>query len=95
MWGIDIIGPINLQAFNGHRFILVVADYFTKWIEENSYANVTARNVAKFICCDIIDFYGVPKPIITDNELNLNNKIVDELLCKIQICYLNSSTYHP
>jgi hypothetical protein len=33
MWGIDVIGPINPKASNGHRFILVVIDYFTKWVE--------------------------------------------------------------
>ena len=53
MWGIDMIGPINPKASNGHRFILVAIDYFTKWIEVNSYTNVTAKNVARFIGRDI------------------------------------------
>ena len=30
MWGMDIIGPITPKASNGHRFIFVVIDYFTK-----------------------------------------------------------------
>ncbi|XP_012472371.1 uncharacterized protein LOC105789544 [Gossypium raimondii] len=30
MWGIDVIGPISPKASNGHRFIFVVIDYFTK-----------------------------------------------------------------
>ncbi|XP_070028977.1 uncharacterized protein [Nicotiana sylvestris] len=29
-WGIDVIGPIEPKASNGHRFILVAIDYFTK-----------------------------------------------------------------
>ncbi|PKI73162.1 hypothetical protein CRG98_006449 [Punica granatum] len=29
----DVIGPINPKASNGHMFILVAIDYFTKWIE--------------------------------------------------------------
>ena len=29
MWGIDVIGTIEPKASNGHRFILVVIDYFT------------------------------------------------------------------
>jgi len=33
IWGIDVIEPINLKAINGHRFILVAIDYFTKWLE--------------------------------------------------------------
>ncbi|PHT99138.1 Aluminum-activated malate transporter 8 [Capsicum chinense] len=30
-WGMDVIGPINPKASNGHRFILVAIDYFTKF----------------------------------------------------------------
>ncbi|XP_056169085.1 uncharacterized protein LOC130138612 [Syzygium oleosum] len=95
MWGIDMIGPINPKASNGHRFILVAIDYFTKWIEANSYANVTAKNVAKFIRRDIIARYGVPEVIITDNGSNLNNKVVDGLLNEFHIRHLNSSPYRP
>ncbi|XP_033511228.1 uncharacterized protein [Nicotiana tomentosiformis] len=29
-WGMDVIGPIEPATSNGHRFILVVVDYFTK-----------------------------------------------------------------
>ncbi|XP_048132952.1 uncharacterized protein LOC125314539, partial [Rhodamnia argentea] len=95
MWGIDMIGPINPKASNGHRFILVAIDYFTKWIEANSYANVTANNVAKFIKRDIISRYGVPRAIITDNGSNPNNKVVDQLLEQFKVRHLNSSPYRP
>ena len=36
-WEIDIIGKIHPIASNGHEFILVVIDYFTKWVEAASY----------------------------------------------------------
>ncbi|XP_055824287.1 uncharacterized protein LOC129892752 [Solanum dulcamara] len=35
-WGMDVIGPIEPAASNGHRFILVAIDYFTKWVEAAS-----------------------------------------------------------
>ena len=41
MWGIDVIRPITPKASNGYRFIFVVIDYFTKWVEAVSYASVT------------------------------------------------------
>ena len=49
MWGIDMIGMIELKASNRHRFILVAIDYFTKWVEAASYANVISQVVARFI----------------------------------------------
>ena len=30
IWGVDVIGPVNPKASNGHRFILVAIDYFKK-----------------------------------------------------------------
>ncbi|PKI75907.1 hypothetical protein CRG98_003706 [Punica granatum] len=54
MWGMDVIGPINPKASNGHLFILVAIDYFTKWIEAITLASVTVKAVAH-----IIARYGV------------------------------------
>jgi hypothetical protein len=31
-WGIDIIGQIFPSSSKGHKFIMVAADYFTKWV---------------------------------------------------------------
>ncbi|RDX65055.1 Protein NYNRIN, partial [Mucuna pruriens] len=69
MWGLDVIGPIELKASNGHRFILVAIDYFTKWVEAASYSTVTRNVVVKFIKKDIICRYGLPAHIITDKAL--------------------------
>jgi hypothetical protein len=78
MWGIDMIGRIQPRASNGHRFILVAIDYFTKWVEAASYANVTKQVVVRFIKNHLICRYGVPSRIITDNGTNLNNKMMKE-----------------
>ena len=41
-----MIGMIEPKASNGHRFSLVAIDYFTKWVEAASYANVTKQVVS-------------------------------------------------
>lgn len=46
MWGIHVIGHIELTASNGPRFILVAFDYFTKWVEAVSYTNIARQVVA-------------------------------------------------
>lgn len=95
MWGIDMIGAIEPKASNGHRFILVAIDYFTKWVEAASYANVTKQVVARFIRKEIICRYGIPSRIITDNGTNLNNKTMKELCDNFKIAHHNSSPYRP
>ena len=37
VWGIDVIGRIAPKASNGHEYILVAIDYFTKGVEATSY----------------------------------------------------------
>ena len=93
MWGMDVIGPITPKASNGYRFIFVVIDYFTKWVEATSYASVTKLVVARFIKREIICRYGLPKRIISDNGLNLNNDMVTEVCTQFKIKHHNSVPY--
>ncbi|PKI40894.1 hypothetical protein CRG98_038735 [Punica granatum] len=91
----DVIGSVNPKASNGHFFILVAIDYFTKWIEAITLASVTAKAVVRFLKCDIIARYGVPTTFITDNAKNLNNKLINELYAQFKIQHRNSSPYRP
>ena len=63
-WGMDVIGPIEPAASNGHRFILVAIDYFTKWVETTSYKLVTKKVVADFVRNNLICRFRVPESII-------------------------------
>ena len=74
-----MIGAIEPKALNGHHFILVTIDYFTKWVEAASYASVTRSVVVRFIKKEIICWYGLPRKIITDNATNLNKKMIKEM----------------
>ena len=47
-WGMDVIGLIEPASSNGHRFIFVAIDYFTKWVKAASYKSVTKKVVADF-----------------------------------------------
>ncbi|XP_070020179.1 uncharacterized protein [Nicotiana sylvestris] len=71
-WGMDIIGPIEPTASNGHKFILVAIYYFTTWVEAASYKVVTKKVVADFVRDRIVCRFGVLESIITDNVANLN-----------------------
>ena len=95
MWGMDVIGPITPKASNGHRFIFVVIDYFTKWVEAASYASVTRSVVCKFIKKEIICRYGLPERIISDNASNLNNTMMSEVCAQFKIKHHNSAPYRP
>ena len=65
------------KAPNGHEFILVAIDYFTKWVEAESYAVLNAKKVAKFIKKNIICRYGVPHDLVSDNGLHFEAEVTE------------------
>ena len=94
-WGMDVIGPIDPLAFNGHRFVLVAIDYFTKWVESSSYKSGTKKVVADFDRNNLICRFGLPDSIITDNGANLNSHFMKEICEQFKITHRNSTAYRP
>lgn len=88
-----MIGMIKPKATNGHWFIVVATDYFTKWVEDASYVSVSKQVVTRFIKKEMIFRYGIPNKIITDKRLNPNNKMMNELCECFKIEHHNSSHY--
>ena len=66
-WRIDVIVPISPPLARGHRFILVITDYFSKWAKVVPLAKVKMNNVTNFIKHHVIHQFGVPRIIIHDN----------------------------
>ncbi|XP_049346809.1 uncharacterized protein LOC125811348 [Solanum verrucosum] len=90
-----IIGPIEPLASNGHRFILVAIDYFTKWVEASTYKAVTKKVVADFVRNNIVCRFGIPESIITYSAANLNNDLMKETCERFKITHQNSTIYRP
>ncbi|KAH7838736.1 hypothetical protein Vadar_030466 [Vaccinium darrowii] len=94
VWGIDVIGKITPSASNGHKFILVAIDYFTKWVEAASYATLTAVQVAHFIKQNIIYRYGVPNAFVSDNGVHFKGRAA-EVLEEFNVQVHKSTVYRP
>ncbi|XP_015081343.1 uncharacterized protein K02A2.6-like [Solanum pennellii] len=80
---------------NGHKFILVVIDYFTKCVEANSYKSVTKKVVVNFVRNNLICRFGLPDSIITDNGTNLNIHLMKEICERLKITHQNFTTHRP
>ncbi|XP_070004663.1 uncharacterized protein [Nicotiana sylvestris] len=78
-WGMDVIRLIELKDSNGHRFILVAIDYFTKWVEAITLKSVTMKAIIDFVHSNLICRFGSPATIITDNTANLNSHLMREI----------------
>ena len=86
---------IEPAASNGHWFILVAIDNFTKWVEATSYTPITKKVAADFVRNNLICMFGVPESIITDNGANLNSHLMRDIYDQFKIIHRNSIAYRP
>ena len=47
-WGIDILDLFS-RAMGQRKYLFVVVDYFTKWIQAEAIASTTSAEVRRFI----------------------------------------------
>ncbi|XP_016185827.1 uncharacterized protein LOC107627512 [Arachis ipaensis] len=93
-WGIDLVGPFP-TAPGQLRYLIVAIDYFTKWIEAEPLASITATQCRKFLWRQIITRFGIPEIIISDNGTQFADTKFKEFLNGLRISHRFSSVEHP
>jgi hypothetical protein len=63
-WGLDMIGPFK-PAPSNFKFVFVLVDKFSKWIEYMPLVKATSEKVVEFLN-QVIHHFGIPNNIITD-----------------------------
>ncbi|XP_015068715.1 uncharacterized protein LOC107013276 [Solanum pennellii] len=58
-WGMDFIGPIEPATSNGHRFILVAIDYFTKFGVRETIITDNGANLNSHLMRDICEQFKI------------------------------------
>ena len=79
--GLDICGPFPVSK-KGHRYLMVVSCYFTKWIDAIPLKSQEAQYVATKLVNRFISIYGVPLQLHTDLGSNFESKVFREV-CKL------------
>ena len=92
--GIDVMGPLP-ESERGNKYILVVGNYFTKWMEAYAIPNQETPTIAKVLAEEFICRYGVPRIIQSDQGRNFESHIFTELCKILDIDKSRSSALHP
>lgn len=71
--GLDVRGPLP-ATLNGHKYILTVTDYFSKWVEALPMQMCHASQVAKHVG-DIIAHFGFPLRILSRLPHDIVHKV--------------------
>jgi len=77
---VDTVGPFPI-APGQLKFLIVGVDYYTKWIEAEVVAKITAERIKRFEGGEIICRFGLPKEIVSDNGTQFTNTTVVDF-CK-------------
>ena len=94
-WGIDVVGPISPSSTRGHRFILAITDYFSKWAEAIPLTEVKTSNVVNFIKHHVIHRFGVPRRIMHVNGPQFISQVFYLFCDKYRIQNVASTAYNP
>lgn len=90
----DIMGPLPVTA-RGNKYILCVADYFTKWTEAFAIPDQEAETVAKVFVEQFFTRFGVPLQLHTDQGRNFESKLFKELSTLLGIDKTRTTAFHP
>ena len=83
------------HSTNNNRYLLVVQDYFTKWVEAIALPDQTAvrkftNELTKIFCT-----YGLPEILHSDQGRNFESTILAETLSVFGIKKSQTTAYHP
>nr|GEY08236.1 reverse transcriptase domain-containing protein [Tanacetum cinerariifolium] len=92
VWGIDFMGPFPNSK--GNKYILVVVDYLSKWVEAKALPTNDARVVVKFLK-SLFSQFRTLKAIISDRGTHFCNDQFAKVMSKYGVTHRLSTAYHP
>jgi transposase InsO family protein len=91
---VDILGPF-IESNKGHRYILVMIDQFTKWVELAPLVEQTAENVTHALIQDFICRMGCASEIFSDQGRNFESSLFHEICAMFQMAKQRTTPYRP
>ena len=93
---IDLVGPISPPSEEGHRYILTLVDFSTRYPEAVPLKNIDTETVAVAeALLDIFSRLGVPEEILSDLGTQIVSDCMREVTRLLSIKQLTTTPYHP
>jgi len=90
----DIVGPF-VKTKSGNKYILVIIDLYTNWVEAAPLKTLESVEVAELIFKLIITRHGCPSRILTDQGTQFTSKLLLNLTKRLGIHKIQASSAHP
>ncbi len=90
----DMLGPLPLTP-RGNRYIMVVTDHFSKWVELAATPDQTVQTCAQIILNEVIARFGCPLSLHSDQGRNYESSLFAELCNLLEIRKTRTSPRNP
>ena len=91
--GIDLVGPLP-ETKQDNKYIIVATEYLTKWPEAKAIPSKYAEIIALFIYKEIICRHGCLREILSDQDTEFYNQIVNSMCNLFNVQHVLASAYH-
>ena len=92
---VDFVGPFEESSIEGHRYILVMVDTFTRWPIAVPLQSREAHLVAEALTTHLITVHGIPHRILTDQGAEFIGKGVKHMCRNLGIKKIQTSGWQP
>ncbi|KAL1251055.1 hypothetical protein QQF64_018851 [Cirrhinus molitorella] len=94
MLGVDLMGPLP-KSKKGNVYLLVVVDYYTKWVELFPIRDSKTHRICKFLQEEVFTRWGVPKFLLSDRGPQFLSQLMEDLCKRWGIMRKFNTSYHP
>jgi hypothetical protein len=91
---IDFMGPYEVTP-EEKRYLLVVTDLFSRWVEAFPVAAATARVTTTILEKEVFSRWGYPRDIISDNGSQFSSNTFKRACHRWQVRHWPTANYHP
>ena len=83
------------ETYNGNRYILVISDYFSRWVEAFGMPDQEASTVPDCLVQGFVSRFGVPSQIHSDQGAQFQSNLFQALCRILGIEKTRTTPYHP
>ena len=91
---VDIVGPFS-PVQSGNNYMLVVSDFFSKWMEAFAIPNQETVTVAEILVEEVFCRFSIPEQLHSDQGQQFEGKLMQEVCKLLHINKTWTTAYHP
>ncbi|KAJ8369428.1 hypothetical protein SKAU_G00094560 [Synaphobranchus kaupii] len=92
--GVDVLGPFPVTD-SSNRYILVVLDYFTKWLEAFAVPDQSAATMAERLVEEMFTRFGAPAELHSDQGRNFESQLLAEVCKRLGVTKTRTTPLQP